>query len=303
MSVDVERHYKDYVSTVGDPNYSQACRSGVGSVWGKSTNAVYAVVLDDDTLFRCSYHICFGWLNELNCKTDEKPVAVFVQLQTPLCEDVNFNADMQHTYYEWLFNYSPYRSCFITKDHRKAIADRVVVLDANAEANLMIGACSAIRCPWEYYYADYNIPSIARLWYELVADGNDPTAAMALASNFSGSDDQWNTRATTAGHQFLKVDSDNTILNFIDETHVVTDSFSDIRKIVDYYSVTGIWSKKSHPNKAVFGGNVSGWLKQRIIGVSGKAINPFSVDTTSQHYKLPALKEGLSVAIKELKAS
>lgn len=300
MAVDIDRHYADYVSKVGKKTYCQQCLKHDSEVWNMPTNAVYAVVSRSDELIRSNYYICYGKLNEWESYSGEYPEAIFLQLQSPLMEMYGITNEMAYDYYSWLFNLSPYAGCFITKDVTKALADRVVVLTAHIDSSLLIGACSAVRLPWESYYRDYYLPSIVKLWHKLIMEGSNPDIAMVVANNFSINPyDAVSIRGGgTAGHQPLSVNRANTILNFPVSNFIRTEKFSKTAELDEDVGITGIWNKDNLKSTKL--GELKTFFSHRILGVSGKQVNPFSVSASSTEYKLPAVVEGLTVAIKDI---
>ncbi len=303
MAVDLDGHYANYVAGVGKHDYQLINEEGAED-YDNGTNAIYAVVFDDDRMWRVDYHVCYGRLNELEQYAERagyygKPVSVLVQLQVPLMELEDFDVDMQRVYYDWLLNHSPFSSVFVTKNVTKALKDKVLVLDVNSDANLLVSACSAVRLPWEYYFADYKIPSIARLWYALVTEGVEGNLAMALANNFSG--DRYNNytyRGSTAGHQFLSVDSKTTIMNFTRGLHKKTEPFNEQLGTDDHIGLAGLWSKYSDKSARI--GDLRDFLTSRIDGTYGQKINPFAVKATSASYKLADVVKGLAIAAKDI---
>jgi len=306
MALDVMSAYDEYASKVGSANHHQQCLLRDSECWNTPTNAVYAVLQESGNLWRSSYHICFGRLNEQKnwnptVRTDPAAV-IFVQIQQKLLDKHGISDEMAHTYYEWLFNYSPYRDTFITKDHRKVLADKVVMLTADIDASLMLGACSAVRLPWESYYTEYKLPSIVHLWWELVSKGSDPTVSLALANQFNkASGSEWIIRSTKAGHQFLDIDDSNTVLSFSEGKHIGSRKFNKTHCLDEDLGITGIW-KHDHAGSVSIGnyGSIKKWLNNAIVGVSGAKVNPFNSYTTPS-YKLPALVEGLTAATSTIK--
>lgn len=305
MAVDIDRHYADYVSTVGSREHYQQCLRnddlGWGSGYGKYyTNAAYAVVTCYDELNRVNYNVCYGKLNEWVDYDGDKPEYILLQIQSPFFEDYGIKQTVAYDYYSWLFNHSPFSDCFVTKDVGKALKDRVVILTAHIDSSLLIGACSAVRLPWESYYKEYKLPSIVKLWHMLIMEGNNPTIALAVANNFSVDGDGVSLRGSgsTAGHQFLSVRRSEAILNFSIGKYIETDMFSKTMELDDYRGVSGIWNNQHSKVNAI--GDVSKFFSSRILGTAGKQVNPFSVSASSTEYKLPAVVEGLTVAIKDI---
>ena len=162
--------YKDFSKGVGGTYNNQ----------GDLANCVYAFVTDDGNIHRINYHYCMSKLNSFPSITgyeDKKPEAVLIQMQTELNDLSRY-----HIYYEWLFNYSPWRSAFITKDVSAVMKSRVVVMNVDAPANLMAGACIAVRHPWESYCSwSGTVRAKMELWLRLVHEGNDPTTSFVFA--------------------------------------------------------------------------------------------------------------------------
>lgn len=82
------------------------------------------------------------------------------------------------TFLEWLYNYSPWSSTFVTKDHASSWEQGFFISDLDTPANLVIGGMIASRFTGE---------SLTRLrvWYYLVDKGIDPNLAFLVSLNFT----------------------------------------------------------------------------------------------------------------------
>lgn len=106
------------------------------------------------------------------------PKAILLQLQ-PCPPDLDEEA-YRH-YLQWVLNYSPWRRVFVSKSINKVMKDGVVVVDAAAPQDSMIGGCIAIRQAWDNYARMPRYKQIG-LWWDLVQKA-DPTYAFAIVSN------------------------------------------------------------------------------------------------------------------------
>lgn len=78
--------------------------------------------------------------------------------------------------YNWLFNHSPYKHCFVTKSACKALEQGYVVVDATKEARLVAEALITTRSIWEDYKA-----FIKNNFYEFFKRGVNPALAWQAA--------------------------------------------------------------------------------------------------------------------------
>lgn len=140
-------------------------------------NAIAAIV-GPNCLKRVGYQhsYCYDGLNGGLGVVD--PKAVLIQLQP--CPD-DLDQEAYRHYIQWVLNYSPWRHVFVSKSINKVMKDGVVVVDAAAPKDSMIGGCIAIRQAWDNYA---NMPRYKQigLWWDLVQKA-DPTYAFAIVSN------------------------------------------------------------------------------------------------------------------------
>ena len=80
-------------------------------------------------------------------------------------------------YYHWLFNFSAWKDCFITKDVEEAYETGIVFDTANP-GNLIGGAAFATRWPTEH-------PDRTASWYQFYSNGVDPSIALNLSHAFA----------------------------------------------------------------------------------------------------------------------
>lgn len=84
-------------------------------------------------------------------------------------------------YFEWLFNYSPFAPCFITKGASRALNERVIAFNPEQPSNLVGGALIASRLGTERYTASYRIAGRLLMWHRLVELGVHPSLAFTLS--------------------------------------------------------------------------------------------------------------------------
>lgn len=159
-------------------------------------------------LTKISYGTCFGALNNLSYYTDPVPTsiqAMLVQMQWNHAEGGKPSFDKNfHLYYEWLFNWSPYRDAFITKDATDATQKGVVIVDADVDNRLMVGGAICLRHPFESFSSCVAIRPLVGLWSKMVESGYDPNYAFVVAMGMVGVDDGWSYRGSSFGHASLR---------------------------------------------------------------------------------------------------
>lgn len=80
-------------------------------------------------------------------------------------------------YYDFIFNRSPWASCFVDKDAKQCLEDKCVTLSVEAPANLLQGALMTTRHTWE-------MKDRVILWDKMVKQGVDERIAF-IAMNFA----------------------------------------------------------------------------------------------------------------------
>jgi hypothetical protein len=123
-----------------------------------------------------NYHYCHASMDKRYHDTIDTPKVLFSQVQDNV-------VDWRHIrpYFEWLFNYSPFAPCFITKGAKRALNERVIAFDPNQPANLIGGALIASRLGTERYTASYRIAGRLLIWHRLVELGVHPSLAFTLS--------------------------------------------------------------------------------------------------------------------------
>lgn len=122
------------------------------------------------------YHYCHASMDKRYHDTIDTPKVLFSQVQDNV-------VDWEHIrpYFEWLFNYSPFAPCFITKGARRALNERVIAFDPEQPSNLIGGALIASRLGTERYTASYRIAGKLLMWHRLVELGVHPSLAFTLS--------------------------------------------------------------------------------------------------------------------------
>lgn len=266
----------EYASTRGKHHYQT-----------EDGNARYAL-LDSTSkgklkLKRISYYTCFGRLNHLDYEHGlnvERPEALLIQIQKSLYGKDDFDKEF-HLYYEWLFNFSPFRDAFITKDAAKTIDKGIIVVDTTIDSRIMIGGAISTRHPWENFagYAAQMRP-IMRLWKKMVEEGMNPNYAFVLAFGLRTNDNgaTWMITNSGFGHQVLPYS------HYEDAANNYHHNFANDRKRKDKSSIYRDDLTYNSPMH-IFGLNVNGehsnfheWTKKHLqIAATGKAkkVNPF----------------------------
>lgn len=202
--------------------------------------------------------------------------AVFFQVQdwSPYCSE-----EAALHYFEWLFNLSPFRSVFVTKNVSRVARDKVVVVDPSMQSKLILAGVIAMRMAWENCHENnWNIPSRIQTWWELVDSGVNPKEAFLLAHNFTPRSESDVKDIYPFGiHGHLPMDHrDSTFINFMNE---------DYEESPPLNKVTSIGGTNS-----LFGGGGTDTMilegfKRVVENISseGSFTNPFA-DHTSFHY-------------------
>jgi hypothetical protein len=278
----IQKPYEQYVSGVGTGVHQE--------FYG---NVQYAVA-SGGKLRLCDYHICFGYLNGEWVKQGKAPDAIFIQINTEYGKAWSVTEERYHLYFEWLFNHSPYRHCFLSKDYKKAIKDGVVVIDVNADANLVAGACSMVRLIWEGYYEEYRLPSIVQLWEQLVNKGEDPNLAMGFSNSMSGGKN-YTYRSFSCGHQAIPINNLQVVKDFyLDNPRgLFGESYKDER---GWDGILRLWIS---PNPTIEL-DMEMFVTERLVG-SEKRINPFNSAKTSLSFSPDQTINGLRDCIRDFK--
>lgn len=135
----------------------------------------FAVVFDRGDPKFVNGAACHASLSLYQNRLNDTPIAVIDQIQEQRCGE-----EVGRRFYEWLLNYSPFSSVFVTKSIKRAFSNGFVIADADKPANLLTGGLIAGRSTSESYGGIYRA---ARVWDELVIRGVHPNAAY-VASYF-----------------------------------------------------------------------------------------------------------------------
>lgn len=123
--------------------------------------------------------------------------------------EVNFTAEENVRYLDWLLNRSPWASAFIGKDAPKSYQNRFVLLRTDIPANMLFGGGVAVRKMWE-------TTSVKRVWLDMTAAGvqEDFAYYLGACAQLSGSDVGWG--AHERGHGNLETPfTYGTLLNYL----------------------------------------------------------------------------------------
>src|SRR5690606_7904111 len=140
---------------------------------------------------------CHAGLNSGHLHMVKDPVAVFNQVQKLRSGD-----DVASRYFEWLLNYSPFRSVFVTKSIRRVMSSNLIITDTETPANLMVGGLIATRLAWENYTENGNFRSCI-LWDLIVQRGLHPNAAFVLAHLLNPDERLENVVVKNVGHSAI----------------------------------------------------------------------------------------------------
>lgn len=143
---------------------------------GFEVNAVSGQA-DEKKVNVSNYHYCHASMDSrYHNSVIKEPKVLFSQVQDNVVAWEPIRA-----YFEWLFNYSPFAPCFITKGARRALNERVIAFDPEQPSNLIGGALIASRLGTERYTASYRIAGRLLMWHRLVELGVHPSLAFTLS--------------------------------------------------------------------------------------------------------------------------
>lgn len=146
---------------------------------GNQGVANYGWLLSDETLIMCETHVCHAGLRRGNY-TDGEFVGIVSQVMGNSGRTINserrssLGKDLCIKYYDWLFNRSPLKDCYYTKDAALALKDNFIIINVDQPGNVMMAACISHRYLWE----ETKVP---RAWGSLVEAGVDETGAFMIA--------------------------------------------------------------------------------------------------------------------------
>lgn len=218
-----------------------------------SGNARYGVVWANGELEDLDYTYCHGSLAGLGgddeyYDADEeryvaKPreghcIAVVNQIQMPRVEEHE-----ALRYYEWLFNFSPFRSAFPEKDYKKVYDRHVFVTDTSVAANLMVGGLMASRFPTENYDGN-GLYRLCTLWNRLVERDVHPNLAYSVASimRVGNECDTLAVVNNAGGHQAIAPrEFTGTHKNFLNDSPAYLSS--PYMEVHDYDNINATWGK------------------------------------------------------------
>lgn len=176
---------------------------------GFNVNAVSGQA-DEKKVNVSQYHYCHASMDsKYHNGVITKPKVLFSQVQNNVVD-----WEPIRIYFEWLFNYSPYAPCFITKGARRALSERVIAFDPEQPSNLIGGALIASRLGTERYTASYRIAGRLLMWNRLVELGVHPSLAFTLChipsiTKLKGSDlnikeiEEINWKYSNVGHEAI----------------------------------------------------------------------------------------------------
>ena len=143
---------------------------------GFTVNAVSGQA-DEEKVNVSIYHYCHASMDSrYHNSVIKEPKVLFSQVQDNVVAWESIRA-----YFEWLFNYSPFAPCFITKGARRALNERVIAFDPEQPSNLIGGALIASRLGTERYTASYRIAGRLLMWHRLVELGVHPSLAFTIS--------------------------------------------------------------------------------------------------------------------------
>ena len=199
-------------------------------------SVVYTSILFEGEWYRVENKACHKGLHKWFFSGDQLLVAR-VQRQKAvatisLLPHVQTEGPAAASFYQWLFNESPYRSVFMNSSYKSAL-DYGIITRTNKPSNLMLGGLIASRIPTEF---GDRLP----LWYALVKRGCDKNLAFVLChcASLEGGRVGYN---VLCGHNALEMgeQSLSAIRNFIVGKLVNPQATYD--NTLQYTGVTELW--------------------------------------------------------------
>ena len=138
--------------------------------------------------------------------------------------------EMNSPFLEWLLNYSPYSSVFLTKSPKTAMRDGYYVAYTDTPSNLLAGALIAGRSMNEY-------TDIVVVWNELVKRGVHPNIAFAWAHLLGTEPFSLHTRCSHVAMDGRLI-GDRYVLNFLQNVRVDEPSY---RETGTYRNIHNTW--------------------------------------------------------------
>jgi hypothetical protein len=248
-----------------------------------TVNLSYALIKGEQ-MINIRYSTCFGVLsNGASGWTGGKTItyegtdAIAVQIN----RKDKINAKEAALYYEWLFNFSPWRNAFLLKDVSQVWDYGAFMLNADLDDAVMIGGGIAARHVWESYAGSAQLPALISLWTKMVEKGMNPNFAYIAATNLRQSAEGYAVAAHGFGHQPLKFanEDDNIHANF---------ALDRVRKGQPTFKGRGAY--RGGTSVAFSGAGNTGipnfrkWMTD-IVRENGKKaakkVNPFSLDSSA----------------------
>lgn len=267
-----------------------AVRAFKAAELSKGVNCRYWVLDAKGGLWKDTVDYCHAALRRLPARYD--PVAVLNQVQ-----DLRSGEDVAKRFYEWLFNYSPFRNTFQTKSVKRVLDRGVMVADAEAPANMMMGGLMSARLAWEDYGGNGNY-RLCMMWDRLVQLGVHPHAAFIVVHRYKIDPQMNKIWEMDYLHRHSGVEwGENSFWNFLDEKH--TAPMRSYREEKSYDKVTSLWSLHKPKGKP----SITSALDQALsrVGKSkGGSNNPFNVEAieVGKTYPFNEAVEEIALAIK-----
>lgn len=143
----------------------------------RAGNNGVAVHIRKDEPLKVSTGPCHGFIRNAG---SERSVAIVTHINRLSASNDKFREraektqDLHVTFYDWVFNRSPWAFCFTTKDAAQAVEERACVVRVDVPANMLQGALITTRNMWEHS------PNI-QLWDKLVKAGIEENKAFVMS--------------------------------------------------------------------------------------------------------------------------
>ncbi len=141
---------------------------------GECNHVTATSIMTEGGWFPIETHICHAGLRR--SALFDAPLGDSIVATIDLVPKLQVDRKIAVSYFNWLFNKSPFRTVFMNKSAKSAF-DHGVICRATSNANLLVAGLMATRLATEDMDGDR-----LGLWYKLVSMGCDPSLAFIIVS-------------------------------------------------------------------------------------------------------------------------
>lgn len=195
--------------------------------------------------------------------------------------------EVRRAFTEWLVNFSPFRSVFVTRDIDSIMKDEFAIVSVDHPQNLMAGALQAMRAMSEHSHASV-------IWYELVKNGVHPNLAFYLGYAFrTDGKVMYQSHSGHTGCTSPSCTSRETLVNFLMDKPVNL-SKSTYRNSHSYSGAQNIFTKGSGDMSEIFETKI-----KKMLAGGLSVVNPFAKPKTDEKFDFVKGCAALAQLIKE----